>query len=53
MTIILEARKVKKSYYMGRVLISALRWANFDAEKVEFLSIYARAIRPVEALRYK
>jgi len=45
MTTIPKARKVKKSYHMGKVLVSALRWVNFDAEKGEFLSIYARAIR--------
>lgn len=40
MTTILEVRKVKKSYCMGKVRVRALRGVSFDVEKGKFLSIF-------------
>lgn len=40
MTPILDAREVKKSYRMGRVLVQALRGVSFDAEEGELLTIF-------------
>lgn len=40
MNTILEVRKVKKSYHMGKVLVPALRGVSFDVEQGEFLTIF-------------
>jgi len=40
MATILEVRKVKKSYRMGRILVPALRGVSFDGEQGEFLTIF-------------
>jgi len=40
LTPILDAREVKKSYRMGRVLVQALRGVSFDAEEGELLTIF-------------
>jgi putative ABC transport system ATP-binding protein len=40
MTAILKVNNVKKSYRMGKVLVSALRGVSFEAEEGEFLTIF-------------
>ncbi|MGB9740540.1 MAG: ABC transporter ATP-binding protein [Candidatus Bathyarchaeia archaeon] len=40
MTVILKVNNVKKSYRMGKVLVSALRGVSFETEEGEFLTIF-------------
>ncbi len=40
MVAILEVRRVKKSYRMGKVVVPALRDVNFNVEKGEFVAIF-------------
>jgi len=37
---ILEVKKVKKSYHMGKILVPALRGLSFEVKKSEFLTIF-------------